>query len=595
MDSLYIRGDHKKPGDPVPRRFLEAIDPTPFTASQSGRRELAASLTNPRNPLTSRVIVNRLWHHVFGRGLVATTDNFGKLGDLPTHPELLDWLALRFEKDGGSIKKMLKLLLTSQAFMAASQPSPQAAEKDPENKCLSHWTLRRMEAEAVRDAILSVSGKLDLTAGGASVEGGTPRRSVYVKVIRNDPDPFLTAFDSPVPSSTRGRRDVTNVPAQALALMNSPMIRSWADAWADGVCRNSPDEAARVLRLFRTAFQREPQVEEVQQSLAFVRAAEGQAEKVKAQADELRKQIAAAESERRAILDPVRLRLQNERLTKRPDPASVARPLAEWDFEKDASDSRGTFHLKLHGGARIEGGALVVDGNGSYAASPPLTKALRAKTLEAWVQLATLDQAGGGVLTIQDLNGVIFDAIVFAEKDPRQWVAGSNFFQRTQSVAGPQETETGSQPIHVAITWADDGTITIFRNGQLYGKSYRSTGPVVFEPGQFQVLLGLRHGEPGGNRLLNARLLRARLYDRALTENELTVTSQLEDATVSGADILAALPAAGRTRSEAADRIIEAAQPQLAELTAAGPPAPEAPWRSLALALLNMKEFIYLR
>ena len=591
---LYARGDHKKPGEMVPRRFLSAIDAAPYKSPQSGRLELARSLCADNNPLANRVIVNRLWHHVFGRGLVATTDNFGKLGELPTHPELHDWLALRFEKDGGSIKKMLKLLLTSQTFMAASQPSPQAAEKDPENKLLSHWTLRRMEAEAIRDAILSVSGKLDLTAGGPAVDGATPRRSVYVKVIRNDLDPFLTAFDSPVPSSTRGRRDVTNVPAQALALMNSPMIRSWADAWADRVCLETADETARVQKLFRTAFQREPLVEEVQQSLAFVHDAAGQAEMMKAQADTCRKQLAAAESERRVIYDPVRRRLQNERKTQRPDPSALPQPLAEWDFENDASDSKGALPLKLHGNAKIEDGALVVDGNGSYASSPPLTKTLRAKTLEAWMQLATLNQSGGGVLTVQDLKGDIFDAIVFAEKSPREWVPGSNNFQRTQSTSGPPETEAASQPVHVAITWAGDGAITIFRNGQPYGTPYQSTGPVTFESGQSQILLGLRHGDPGGNRLLNARILRARLYDRALTAKELAISSQLEGSTISDADVLAALPATDRARYEAATRTAAAAQHQLADLTPAGPPSQKSPWRSLALALINMKEFIFL-
>ena len=309
----------------------------------------------------------------------------------------------------------------------------------------------------------------------------------------------------------------------------------------------------------------------------------------------MRKQLAAAASDRRAIFDPVRQRLQSGRQTQRPDPAAAAQPLAEWDFEKDASDSKGALSLNLQGSAKVEAGALVLDGNGSYAASTPLTKPLRAKTLEAWVQLGTLEQAGGGVLTVQDLKGEIFDAIVFAEKDPRQWLAGSNSFQRTEGVNGPQETQAVSQPVHVAITWADNGTITLFRNGQPYGKSYQSTGPVTFVSSQSQILLGLRHGGPDGNRLLNARILRARLYGRALTEKELAVSSQLEGSTVSDSDIVAALPAGDRARYEAATRTAAAAQQQLGGLIPTGAPLTDAAWRSLALALINMKEFIYLR
>ena len=267
---MYVRGDHRKPGAPVPRHFLSALEATPYQTKQSGRRELADGINGPGNALASRVIVNRLWHHVFGRGLVATTDNFGKLGELPTHPELLDWLASEFQRNGGSIRATLKLLLTSQAFRAQAAPSLEAAAKDPDNKLLSHWTLRRMEAEAIRDSFLSVSGKLDLTAGGPGVDGGTPRRSIFVSVIRNALDPFLTVFDAPVPSSTRGRRDATNVPAQALTLMNSPLIQSWAHAWAERVTKATPDRGDRIRTLYREAFQRDPSAEELAQCVAYL-------------------------------------------------------------------------------------------------------------------------------------------------------------------------------------------------------------------------------------------------------------------------------------------------------------------------------------
>jgi hypothetical protein len=590
---LYVRGDHKKPGAPVPRHFLEAIDGKPYAAKDSGRLQLAESLVNPSNPLPSRVMVNRLWHHVFGRGIVATTDNFGKLGEARTHPELLDWLALRFQKEGGSIKSMLRLMLTSEAFQASAQASPAALEKDPENKLLSHFTLRRLEAEAIRDAILTVSGKLDLTAFGPPVDGGAPRRSVYVKVIRNALDPFLTAFDAPVPSSTRGRRDSTNVPAQALALMNSPVIQSWANDWSDRVSRTSSDPAERVRQFYRSGFGREPGEPELDQCFAYVHDVTAQSNAALTQANEWRQRLSHAENERDSILTPVQRRLFAERNAHRALPGNAPAPIAEWDFESSARDLRGALHLKLHGNARVEGGALVVDGKDSYASTPALTKQLRTKTLEAWVQLGTLEQAGGGVLSIQGTDGEVFDAIVFAEQNIGQWLPGSNYFQRSQG-SGSQDREAASRPVHIAITYAEDGTIAVWRDGKRYGQPYKSNGPATYEAGQSNILLGLRHGEPTGNRLLNARILRARLYDRALTENEIAVSSQLEGVPVPPEDILAALSSSERLRYEAACSAAEKASRQLESLTPSSP-SPQDAWRSLALAMINMKEFIYLR
>ena len=275
---LYVRGDHKKPGRLVPRRFLSALDSTPYQSRDSGRRELAESIAGPGRALAARVIVNRLWHHVFGRGLVATTDNFGALGEPPTHPELLDWLAGEFLKSGGSIKATLRLLVTSEAFQAQSVPPPEASANDPSNKWLSHWTMRRLEAEAIRDAMLTVGGRIEPSGAGPGVNGEAPRRSVYVSVVRNALDPFLTVFDAPVPSSARGRRDTTNIPAQALTLMNSPLVRGWAAAWAARVSAASPDDAERVRRFYREGFQREPSEEEVAQCLQWMNEAARTAE-----------------------------------------------------------------------------------------------------------------------------------------------------------------------------------------------------------------------------------------------------------------------------------------------------------------------------
>lgn len=591
--ALYIRGDHRKPSDAVPRRFLQAMDATPYQTTESGRRELAGSITGPGAALSSRVAVNRLWHHVFGRGIVATPDNFGKLGELPTHPELLDWLATRFQQDGGSIKKMLKLLLTSGAFRAQSAPVSEAAATDPENKLLSHWTLRRMEAEVIRDSILKVAAKLDTAAGGPPVDGGTPRRSVYVKVIRNDLDPFLTAFDAPVPASTRGKRDVTNVPAQSLTLMNSPLIQSWAGFWADRVTQQSSDTADRIRQLYREAFQREPSVEEVLQCEIYLKTMTGQAELARSEFDTLRDRLTSLAREELTLLEPARRSVAEATARQKPNPASIPKALYEWEFSPGLAGT-GEVTLAALGSARVESGALILDGNG-HVSSQPLPVTLREKTLEAWVSLDTLDQAGGGVITIQDLSGGTFDAVVFAEKDPRQWVAGSNVFARTQTLGGAAEADAAHQAVHVAITWAGDGTIAAYRNGQPYGKPYKSNGPVIFEAGKSQILLGCRHGNPEGNRTLKGRIHRARVYDRALSSAEIAATATLEGISVSHTAILSALTKEQRSRYDelcAARDEIHRAQDDLKGLEQS---AVARPWSSLALALINTKEFIYVR
>jgi hypothetical protein len=202
------------------------------------------------------VIVNRLWQHLFGRGLAATPDNLGRLGDPPSHPELLDHLARRFADGDGSLKSMIRYLVTTRAFRLDHRPSAEASARDPQNLLLSHFSTRRLEAESVRDAMLALTGKLDLSRGGPSVDGGAYRRSVYVRVIRNNLDPFLSAFDFPVPASCRGRRDSTNVPAQSLGLMNDPLVARWAGDWAQRFQKDEPDAA--IGRMFEEAYGRAP-------------------------------------------------------------------------------------------------------------------------------------------------------------------------------------------------------------------------------------------------------------------------------------------------------------------------------------------------
>ncbi len=286
---VFVRGDPKKPGEIAVRRYLEVLSPPskPFASSGSGRLQLANALVDPANPLTARVMVNRIWHHVFGHGLVRTTDDFGRMGDAPSQPELLDWLAARFVEDGWSVKKMIRLLVTSRAFQMTGRADAKAKETDPLNRLLHHYPARRMEAEAIRDGILATSGRLDRTLYGLSVLpyresanedrrlfpgplDGNGRRSIYIKVNLMEGARFLSAFDLPGGKVCQGRRDVTNVPAQALALMNDPFVVEQAEVWAKRLAnRRAESIAARMEFMFQTAFNRPPTKEEQQRFEQF--------------------------------------------------------------------------------------------------------------------------------------------------------------------------------------------------------------------------------------------------------------------------------------------------------------------------------------
>jgi hypothetical protein len=235
----------------------------------------------PENPLVARVLVNRVWHHLFGRGLVPTVDNFGALGEPVTHPELLDQLAWQFvHEDGWSMKRLIKRLVLTQTYsMSHRAADPHADELDPANNLWHRVPIRRLEAEAIRDSLLAVSGRLNPAVGGPPepvylnefvVGRGRPeksgpldgdgRRSLYLAVRRNFLSPTMLAFDSPTPFSTVGRRNVTNVPAQSLALMNDPLFHEQARVWAQRLLNELPgaSPAVRVAWLFESAYSRLP-------------------------------------------------------------------------------------------------------------------------------------------------------------------------------------------------------------------------------------------------------------------------------------------------------------------------------------------------
>jgi mono/diheme cytochrome c family protein len=292
-ESVFVRGNHKKLGEHVPRRFLEVFAGAEQTvaAHGSGRLELAWRLVDPtRTPIVPRVLVNRLWQHHFGEGLVRSPDDFGVLGQAPTHPDLLDALAVELVRQGWSLKKMHRLMLLSNTYQMSSRGEEDAERTDPQNRLLHHMPVRRLEGEAIRDALLAISGRLERTMFGPSVPpyltpfmtgrgrpeasgplDGAGRRSIYLNVRRNFLTPMFLAFDYPIPFSTRGRRSVSNVPAQALTLMNNPFVHQQAELWAKRILADpvlSPRE--RVERMYLSAFARPPTDVEMADVLGFL-------------------------------------------------------------------------------------------------------------------------------------------------------------------------------------------------------------------------------------------------------------------------------------------------------------------------------------
>jgi hypothetical protein len=271
---LHLRGDPEKPGEVVPRRWLEALGGMPVKdKASSGRLELAGWITAKDNPLTARVMVNRIWLHHFGKGLVRTPNDFGTRGEKPTHPELLDWLAAEFVRSGWSVKAMHRVILLSATYRQSSAARPNAAKADPTNDLYCRFDRRRLTAEEIRDGLLATSGQLDRKPGEAhpippeSSWGftqhapfgtfyDTDKRSVYLIQIRNRRHPFLGLFDGADPNASTPQRQTTTVPTQALYFLNDPFFHAQAAKLADRV--SATPDAERVNELFRLVLQRAP-------------------------------------------------------------------------------------------------------------------------------------------------------------------------------------------------------------------------------------------------------------------------------------------------------------------------------------------------
>ena len=266
---VYIRGNHTNLGKTVPRgfpKFIEGSAP-PVVREGSGRRELAEWLTRPENPLTARVMVNRIWQHHFGIGLVPTSANFGAMGETPSHPELLDYLAGQFIASGWSVKAMHRLIMLSNVYQQSSESNPAGYAADPENRLLWRANRRRLESEAIRDSLFAVAGRLDWTLGGPGFqEAATPRRSLYLMSVRTGAktSEFGPLFDAPDCSGIVERRNESIVAPQALYLMNDPIMAVLATSLGDRATAEatSENDTNRIRRLYLIVLGRLPSAEE---------------------------------------------------------------------------------------------------------------------------------------------------------------------------------------------------------------------------------------------------------------------------------------------------------------------------------------------
>lgn len=289
---VLTRGDLDKPGEVAPRGVPQvlAAKPVNIPRGQSGRKQLAEWVASADNPLTARVYVNRIWGHLFGKGLVTSPDNFGTTGTPPSHPELLDFLAAEFTRNGWSTKKLVRQLVLSKTYRQSSAPVDANLAVDPDNNYLWRMSKRRLDAEAIRDAMLAVSGQLDTKpAVGSPVQKAegpvqalqrfgmamgrlddTAKRSVYVPILRDQVPEVLELFDFPDPSLVSGHRDSTSVPSQALYLMNNPAVMKLAEKTGEALQKKYLSETERIDAAFKMAFGRPAKETEVKAAQAFV-------------------------------------------------------------------------------------------------------------------------------------------------------------------------------------------------------------------------------------------------------------------------------------------------------------------------------------
>ncbi len=277
---VLLRGETQNKGDIVPRRFLEILSSDPKHRTEwregSGRFQLAQSIVDPKNPMTARVLVNRIWQQHWGSGIVLTPDDLGNQSAPPSHPELLDYLAATFIENGWSIKALQRTIVLSNAYQQSAANNPKFADLDPDNRMIWRYNLRRLDFEEMHDALLTITGELDRTMGGRPVaitsEGFASRRAIYTSIDRRSPPELLTQFDFPSPDTESGRRYTTIVPQQALFLMNSPMVIEAARKLVDRASFAAlKSDEERVASLYLAVYQRPPSKQEISLALRYVK------------------------------------------------------------------------------------------------------------------------------------------------------------------------------------------------------------------------------------------------------------------------------------------------------------------------------------
>ncbi len=286
---LNIDGESKKLGPAIPRGFLSVCGDATLKpdAKQSGRLQLAQWLASPKHPLTARVIVNRVWQHLFGEGLVRTLNDFGAYGEKPTHPELLDHLATQFMREGWSIKRLIRSIVLSRTYQLGSGCDDSLRTTDPDNALFTRHNRRRLDAEAVRDAMLVAAGNLDAQpARGSLIQGRdvlinelpplhqpSAHRSIYLLMLRNSMPPELTPFNLPDATAVTGKRDDATLATQSLYLLNNEFLVGQSRSFAERVQKASDDDAARIQFAYRQAFGRAASTVETQRAHDFIREA----------------------------------------------------------------------------------------------------------------------------------------------------------------------------------------------------------------------------------------------------------------------------------------------------------------------------------
>lgn len=283
---------------------------------------------------------------------------------------------------------------------------------------------------------------------------------------------------------------------------------------------------------------------------------------------DVKQEINSLNLQLKKLTEPIRLKILARRKSQKNAQPTPPAALATWEFDGDLKSSNKTIVTKAIGGARVENGQLVLNGKSAFAQTEPLPFDLGEKTLEVWGQLDNLNQRGGGAMSVQTIGGQVFDAIVFGEREPKKWMAGSNVFARTKPFGGSEEQQAVNEPVHFAIVYQKDGTITGYRNGKPYGKTYNSDALVNYAAGKFQIVFGLRHAPAGGNKMLAATIDRAQLYDRALSADEVAASAGVADANyVSREAILAELTEPQRATHADISARIKALQNENQKLT----------------------------